>query len=90
MASPASRETKWAKALRAALDDVLLDVRYLETPEGVDFLLVHAPGKRVDAVDRFVTALERSGDIPPFEVWLKEPERAAGTEFRSYASVADQ
>jgi hypothetical protein len=87
MSTTDARQTKWAKALRAALDEVLLDVRYVETPEGVDFLLVHAPGCDRGAVDRFVSALQRSGDIPPFEVWLKEPDGADGVEFGEYQSV---
>jgi hypothetical protein len=87
MASPASRETKWAKALRAALDDVLLDVRYLETAEGVDFLLVHAVGGRRGSIERFGRALRASGDIPPFDLMTVEADRADQPHLASYASL---
>ena len=60
-------DSRWLDELRSALSDELLDVRYSIEGEGIDFLLVYAPGKRDAAGQTFTDALLRATDIPPFE-----------------------
>jgi hypothetical protein len=58
---------QWLRELRAALDDVLVDVRYAVEPESFDFVLVYSPGTRRRAIERFSEAFTRTREIPPFD-----------------------
>ena len=60
--------TEWLRELRAALDDVLIDVRCVAEGDGYDFLLVHSSGNDRAALERFTTAFARASDIPPFDL----------------------
>jgi hypothetical protein len=59
---------QWLRELRAALDDVLVDVRYAVEPESVDFVLVYSPGNRRRAIERFGEAVTGTSEIPPFDL----------------------
>jgi hypothetical protein len=64
----AAEGTQWLRELRDALDDVLIDVRFVADGEGYDFLLVHATGQRRAAIERFSAVFTHARDIPPFEL----------------------
>jgi hypothetical protein len=78
---PANGTEGWRQRIREAVNEDLLEVRYCQRGEEVDFLLVHSDGARVPAIDRFMDALLR-GDLPPFEI-RTIAAREAATEMES-------
>jgi hypothetical protein len=79
--------SSWKQRLRQAVDDDLLEVRY-KVIDGIDFLLVHRPGGREEAIKRFIEAM-RGPDMPPFEIGTLEAGTALEEfdERRSYVEV---
>ncbi len=60
--------TQWLKELRAAMGGELVDVRCVREGEGYDFLLVYSPGNDRASLERFLDALRRASDTPPFDL----------------------
>jgi hypothetical protein len=84
---PSVRATTWREAIRDALDRDLMDVRYTELPEGIDFLVVHAPESKREAVRKFLDALRNANDTPTFDVQIVDPERAREEEWQHFQSI---
>ena len=79
----------WKARLREAIGADIVAVKYCPTSEGVQFVLMHSPGRRADALARFLEALREAEDSPDFEVRIVEAGSAQSeqTDVREYVSV---
>ena len=82
-----SQPQDWEQALRDAIDDSLLEVRYRPEPDGIEFLVVHQAGAKDPALDRFLSALRSVGRPVPFDVRLAESGTENQERYADYVRV---
>ncbi len=85
--SPFSLEdATWVESLRAAFGEALVDVRVVAEGDGGDFIVVHAAGRRREALEQFLGALRADETSPPFEFMLFEVGQVPDY-YREYVSI---